>query len=34
MSHSDRVVSPVHHPRVQHYREQAPALEDFRQSHN
>jgi hypothetical protein len=33
VSHRDRVVTPVHHPCVKHDREQAPALEVFRQDH-
>ena len=33
VSHRDSIVSPVHHPRVQHDREQTPALEVFRQDH-
>jgi hypothetical protein len=31
--HSNRVVPPVHHPRVQHDREQTPPFKDFRQNH-
>lgn len=33
ISHRDRIVSPVHHPCVQHDREQTAAFEYFRQDH-
>ena len=33
VSHRDCVVTPVHHPRVKHDREQVPPLEGFRQDH-
>lgn len=33
ISHRDRIVSPVHHPCVQHDREQTAPFEYFRQDH-